>query len=131
MTDIAQRPRRVNEDTVAMLNQVKEYYDKNNANIKYLRSYWVSIESKISRHRIQWLENIQVKSKKEEGQEELKKYTRQRQNDFNKWRRYGQVADSEGEEESEDDQDHEDEYQRVQDLESGKHVAVRNGFVEW
>ena len=73
----------------------------------------------------------QVKSKKSEGKEVLKRYTRARQNAFNKWKRYGQVFDSEGEEDSEDGNDNEEEQQRIQDLESGKQVTVRQGFVEW
>ena len=132
MNEQAVRSRRVREDAIAILNEAKEYYDKNNAPIKYLRSVWLSIETKISQHRIQWLENIQVKSKKDEGKEELKKYTRTRQEEFNKWKRYGQVqSDSEGEDDSEDGNDHDEEYRRQHDLENGRQVSVRQGFVEW
>ena len=44
------------------------------------------------------------------------------------WIKYCHV---EGEDDSEDGNDHDEEHQRQKDLENGKQVSVRQGFVEW
>ena len=125
--------KRVSEVQIANKNQEKEYYNQNSVSRKYLREKWRIIEHKISCHRVQFLENLQVKSKKVEGKEELHRFTRARHDAFEEWKKLGQVYDSDDESEMVQENMHErDEMdRRLRDLESGKTVNIGDNFVEW
>jgi len=124
----SQRQRRISQEEIQSQNTAKEYYNNNKVGARYMREKWRLVENKVKISRMLWLEQVQVKSSKEEGRNELMKYTRSREETFEHWKTYFYDDNAE---ENEEDELGQDLSQRMEALEKGEQVSVRYDFEEW